>query len=61
MGILNEATVARAAQRLEHEAETFARGTDKFLDTTARYIAAHPLPSLGLALAAGYLLSRLTR
>jgi len=61
MGIPNEATVARAAQQLEDEAETLARDTEKFLETTSRYIAAHPLQSLGLAIAAGYLLSRLTR
>lgn len=61
MGILNEATAARVAQRLDDEAETLAKGTEKFLDTTSKYIAAHPLQSLGLAIAAGYLLSRLTR
>ena len=74
MGILNEAkvrahsavdqigdAVAPAAQRLEDEAETLARGREQFLETTSRYIAAHPLQSLGLAIAAGYLLSRLTR
>jgi ElaB/YqjD/DUF883 family membrane-anchored ribosome-binding protein len=61
MGIRNEATAARAAQRLEDEAEILANGTAKFLETTATYIAAHPLQSLGLAIAAGYLLSRLTR
>jgi len=61
MPILNEASAARAAQRLEDEAETLARGTEKFLETTSKYIAAHPLQSLGLAIAAGYLLSRLTR
>ena len=61
MGIRNEATAARAAQRLEDDAETLANGTEKFLETTAKYIAAHPLQSLGLAVAAGYLLSRLTR
>ena len=61
MVIRNEATAARAAQRLEDEAEILANGTAKFLETTATYIAAHPLQSLGLAIAAGYLLSRLTR
>ena len=61
MGIRNEATAARAAQRLEDEAEILANGTAKFLETTSTYIAAHPLQSLGLAIAAGYLLSRLTR
>ena len=61
MGIRNEATAARAAQELEDEAATLAKDTEKFLETTSRYIAAHPLQSLGLAIAAGYLLSRLTR
>jgi ElaB/YqjD/DUF883 family membrane-anchored ribosome-binding protein len=74
MGILNKAAVrahgaldqiadaaAPAAQWLEDEADTLASGKAKFLDTTSRYIAAHPLQSLGLAIAAGYLLSRLTR
>jgi len=74
MGTLNKATIrahgavdqvadaaAPAAQWLEDEAETLARGKEKFLETTSKYIAAHPLQSLGLAIAAGYLLSRLTR
>jgi len=52
---------APAAQWLEEDADTLAKGRDKFLETTSRYIAAHPLQSLGLAIAAGYLLSRLTR
>lgn len=49
------------AQRLKDEAITLASGRKKFLETTSRYIAARPLESLGLAIAAGYLLSRLTR
>jgi ElaB/YqjD/DUF883 family membrane-anchored ribosome-binding protein len=74
MGILNKAAVrtqgaldqiadaaAPAAQWLEDEADALASGRAKFLDTTSKYIAAHPLQSLGLAIAAGYLLSRLTR
>ena len=74
MGILNKATIrahgavdqvadaaAPAAQWLEDEAETLASAKEKFLETTSKYIAAHPLQSLGLAIAAGYLLSRLTR
>jgi ElaB/YqjD/DUF883 family membrane-anchored ribosome-binding protein len=55
------ARAARAAQSLEDEAAKLARGTDKFLETSANYIAAHPLQSLGLAIAAGYFLARLTR
>jgi len=74
MGILNKATIraqgavdqvaeaaAPAVQWLEDEADTLASGREKFLETTSKYIAAHPLQSLGLAIAAGYLLSRLTR
>jgi ElaB/YqjD/DUF883 family membrane-anchored ribosome-binding protein len=53
--------VAPAAQWLEDEANTLASDREKFLETTSKYIAAHPLQSLGLAIAAGYLLSRLTR
>ena len=62
MGILNNTTTrAHGAQGLEDEADTLASGREKFLQTTSRYIAAHPLQSLGLVIAAGYLLSRLTR
>ena len=63
MQILDKAAAraASAAQRIEDDAATLANGTDKFLETTAKYIAAHPMQSLGLAIAAGYLLSRLTR
>jgi ElaB/YqjD/DUF883 family membrane-anchored ribosome-binding protein len=74
MGILNNAAVrahgavdqaaaaaAPAAHWLEEHGETLKQGGEKFADKAARYVAAHPLQSLGLALAAGYLLSRLTR
>jgi ElaB/YqjD/DUF883 family membrane-anchored ribosome-binding protein len=63
MKILDKAAAraAPAAQWMEDEAATLASGRDKFLETTAKYIAAHPLESVGLAIAAGYLLSRLTR
>jgi ElaB/YqjD/DUF883 family membrane-anchored ribosome-binding protein len=63
MAVLDQAAAraAPAVRRLEDEAASFASGTEKFLETTAKYIAAHPVQSLGLAIAAGYLLSRLTR
>jgi ElaB/YqjD/DUF883 family membrane-anchored ribosome-binding protein len=74
MGILNEATArahgavdqiadaaAPAAQWLEEQSETLTASGEKLLDSTCKYVAAHPLQSLGLALAAGYLISRLTR
>lgn len=74
MGILNETTArahgavdqvaaaaAPAAQWLEEQSETLGASGEKILDSTCKYVAAHPLQSLGLALAAGYLISRLTR
>lgn len=74
MGILNQATArahgavdqvagaaAPAAQWLEEQSATLTASGDKLLDSTSKYVAAHPLQSLGLAVAAGYLISRLTR
>jgi len=74
MGILNKATArahgavdqvadaaAPAAQWLEEQSETLTTSGEKLLDSTCKYVAAHPLQSLGLALAAGYLISRITR
>ena len=46
--------IPRSGETLTVESKTLLNGASKF-------IAAHPLQSLGLALAAGYLLSRLTR
>jgi len=50
-----------AAKWLEEQSESLTTGGEKMLDSTVKYIAAHPFQSLGLALAAGYVLSRLTR
>ena len=74
MGMLNKATArahgavdqvadaaAPAAQWLEEQGESLTSGGEKLVDSTCKYVAAHPLRSLGLALAAGYLISRLTR
>jgi ElaB/YqjD/DUF883 family membrane-anchored ribosome-binding protein len=74
MGMLNKATArvhgavdqvadaaAPAAQWLEEHGETLTTSGEKLIDNTYKYIAAHPLQSLGLAVAAGYLISRLTR
>lgn len=52
---------APAAQWLEEQRETLSAEGDKLLRSTSKYVAAHPLQSLGLALAAGYLISRMTR
>ena len=50
-----------AAQWLEDQGEALNTGGEKLIDSTSKYIVAHPLQSLGIALAAGYLISRLTR
>jgi ElaB/YqjD/DUF883 family membrane-anchored ribosome-binding protein len=60
MGTLNKAAI-RAHGAVDRVANAVAPGREKFFETTSKYIAAHPLQSLGLAIAAGYLLSRLTR
>jgi ElaB/YqjD/DUF883 family membrane-anchored ribosome-binding protein len=52
---------APAAHWLNEQRETLTDTSDKLLDSTSKYVKAHPLQSLGLALAAGYLISRLTR
>jgi ElaB/YqjD/DUF883 family membrane-anchored ribosome-binding protein len=74
MSILNKATArvhgavnevadaaAPAAEWLEEQSETLSATGEKLMDRASKYVAAHPLQSLGLALAAGYLISRLTR
>jgi ElaB/YqjD/DUF883 family membrane-anchored ribosome-binding protein len=40
----------------EEQGETLGTAATRFVDRTCKYVAAHPLQSLGLALAAGYLL-----
>ena len=74
MEVLNKATArvhgavdqvanaaAPAAKWLEEQGDTLSSGGEKMLESTVKYIAAHPLQSLAVALAAGYVLSRLTR
>jgi ElaB/YqjD/DUF883 family membrane-anchored ribosome-binding protein len=74
MGMLNKATAqvhgavdqvadaaAPAAHWLEKQSDTLTTGSEKLLKDSSRYVAAHPLQSLAIALAAGYLISRLTR
>ena len=52
---------APASQWLEEQGEVLSTRGEKLMDSTCKYVAAHPLQSIGLALAAGYLISRLTR
>jgi ElaB/YqjD/DUF883 family membrane-anchored ribosome-binding protein len=74
MGMINKATTrmhgaldqavdaaAPAAQWLEEHGETLTANSEKLAARTRKYITANPLQSFGLALAAGYLISRLTR
>ena len=52
---------APAAQWMEEHGEALTAGGEKLVVRTRKYITANPLQSFGLALAAGYLISRLTR
>ena len=62
-GALDQAvnTVAPAAQWLEEHREAFTSGGEKLLDRTRKHVSANPLQALGLALATGYLISRISR
>ena len=74
MGMINQATTraqgaldqavdaaAPAAQWLEEHGESLTANGERMAQRTRNYITANPLQSFGLALAAGYLISRLTR
>lgn len=52
---------APAAQWLEDQGEALSTRGEKLRDGTRNYVTAHPLRSLGLALAAGYVINRLMR
>jgi len=52
--------VAPASQWLEEQGETLEVTGTRLVDSTCKYVAAHPLQSLGMALATGYLIGRLT-
>ena len=52
---------APAAQWMEEHGEDLAASGQKLVERTRKDIVANPLQSFGLALAAGYLVSRLTR
>jgi ElaB/YqjD/DUF883 family membrane-anchored ribosome-binding protein len=50
---------APAAQWLEEERDALGATGAKLVDSTCKYVAAHPLQSLGFALMAGYMIGRL--
>ena len=52
---------APAAQWMEEHGEEFAVKGQKLVARTRKYITTNPLQSFGLALAAGYLISRIVR
>jgi len=51
---------ASAAASLEERGEEWVAVTDEWTASTREYVREHPLSALGIAFAAGYLLSRLT-
>ena len=50
----------RILHRAAVRAQALATGGEKLFDITCKYIAEHPVESVGLALVAGYLISQLT-
>jgi ElaB/YqjD/DUF883 family membrane-anchored ribosome-binding protein len=52
---------APATQWLAEQKEALSTRGEKLMDSAYKHVAAHPLRSLGLALAAGYLVRLLTR
>jgi len=52
--------LAPASRWLEDQGETLEVAGTRLVDSTCKYVAAHPLQSLGMALATGYLIGRLT-
>jgi ElaB/YqjD/DUF883 family membrane-anchored ribosome-binding protein len=49
-----------AADRMSARGEEWIAMRDEWMDATRGYVREHPLAALGMALAAGYLLSRLS-
>ena len=62
-GALDQAVdaAAPAAQWMEEHGEELTVSGQKLVERTRKYIVANPLQSFGLALAAGYLISRISR
>ena len=56
--VLHDGSVKHDASK---ETYTLTASGEKLVERTRKYIVANPLQSFGLALAAGYLISRITR
>src|SRR5262245_19143056 len=55
------AMAAPAADWMSEQGHDFAALEKKFVDDTCSYVSANPLKSIGIALVAGFLLSRIIR
>lgn len=55
-----ESSVATAAERLDAKSDELSDAVGEWMDATRGYVREHPVAALGIALAAGYLLSLLT-
>lgn len=55
-----ESTAADAADQFDAKREEWSEAAGEWVDATRGYVREHPVASLALALAAGYLLSRVT-
>jgi ElaB/YqjD/DUF883 family membrane-anchored ribosome-binding protein len=62
-GALDQAidAAAPAAQWIEDHGQEITANGEKVVARTRHYVTGHPLAALGLALAAGFLISRLIR
>jgi ElaB/YqjD/DUF883 family membrane-anchored ribosome-binding protein len=54
------AAASSAADRLSVRSEEWIASKNEWMDATRGYVREHPFAAMGMALAAGYLLSRLT-
>ena len=50
---------APTSKWLEEQRETLSTTGDKLVESTCKYVSAHPLQSLAMAVAAGFLIGRL--
>ena len=52
---------SRAASRMSEGSEKFSETRDRMMAQTRSYVQTHPIATIGIAVAAGFLLSRLLR
>jgi ElaB/YqjD/DUF883 family membrane-anchored ribosome-binding protein len=54
-------TAAALAERVTEKSDELMHYTDQWVEGTRSYVREHPMAALGMALAAGYLLSMIMR